>query len=329
MYSIKFVDKKVLKCKEVMKHINSPFCTYEWVVFLEKNQDGQAVVLELTEKENRLAIFVGVIVKKFGVRILGSPFDGWLTPDMGFIRFMAMDDVIAIETVKRYAFKELRCIFLQISDKSIQNDLVLPGVHTEHSRILYKDNSVNLDSLMESFSKNGRRDVRASARKGLVFKEMPFDKEFADAYYDQLIDVFDKQNLKPSYDLQKVYDLVEVFETIPEQVFAVGAFWEGKCVATVFSFGFGNWTYYMGAASYRDYQKYLPNEGLFWEFIKHWNENGISNIDMVGYREYKLKYNPEIIRVPVFMFQKYPFLLKGKELARKAILLYRKLKGLK
>ena len=84
------------------------------------------------------------------------------------------------------------------------------------------------------------------------------------------------------------------------------AFENGECIATVFTLGYQEWAYFTGAASYREYQKYPPNEGLFWEFAKHWSENGIKNLDLSGYREYKLKYNPEIIEVPVIQTEKYP-----------------------
>ena len=61
--------------------------------------------------------------------------------------------------------------------------------------------------------------------------------------------------------------------------------------------------------------------------MKYWNDKGVTNIDMVGYRSYKLKYNPDIIEIPVIIFQKYPFLMFGKKVAMKIIQVFRNVKG--
>lgn len=330
MYLVKPVEVDILKNNNIKEKIESPFCTYEWLMFLKNNQNAQPVILAISEEKEPIAFFVGAIIKKAGIKILGSPFEGWLTPDMGFVKIEDFDINQAIESVKKYAFRELKCCFLQITDKKIKKeDIDLKHVHFETSRVLHIDSSKEQEKILEGFAKNGRRDVRASGRKGLEFTEMPFDNDFSEIYYEQLIDVFKKQNLHPNYDLKKVKDLVQAFKNVPERAYAVGAFCEDKCVGTVFSFGYGKWAYYVGAASFREYQKQLPNEGLFWEFVKHWNEKGIDNIDMVGFRPYKMKYNPEIIEVPTIIFQKYPFLIKGKEYAKKAVELIRKIKGKK
>ena len=318
MYSINQTTLAELQKPEIKACIVSPFCTFEWLSFLEKNQNVSPVVLSIKDNDVEVALFVGAIIKKAFIKILGSPFEGWLTPDMGFIPVQEYDINNAILAIRDYAFNQLGCAFLQISDKKIKKEVVhVKGAYFEESRILYIDSSKSPNEILEGFTKNGRRDVRASGRKGLEFRRMEFDKNFADIYYEQLIDVFEKQNLKPNYDLKKVYDLVDAMKEVPERVFAVGAFFENKCVGTVFSFGFGKWAYYIGAASFRQYQKMLPNEGLFWEFVKYWHEQGIENIDMVGFREYKLKYNPEIIMTPTIIFQKYPLLLQGKHFAKK------------
>lgn len=330
MYRVNSIDIHLLREKEYLLNIETPFCTFEWLEFLKNNQKGTPVAFELSTDIGCNGVFVGVIVRKAGIKILGSPFPGWLTPDMGFIRLGELDINEAINAVRKYAFSALKCAFIQIVDKNIRaENLCVKGMHLGTARVLHIDNSLESEQVLENFSKNGRRDVRAAYRKGVEYRQLPFDRLFAEAYYEQLMDVFEKQNLKPFYDLEKMYDLVDAFEATPERVLASGAFYEGKCIATVFSFGFGKWAYYVGAASYRDYQKLLPNEGLFWEFVKHWNKAGIPNIDMVGYRPYKLKYEPKIIEVPVIELQKYPFLIQGKQLARKVIEQLRKIRGSK
>lgn len=326
MYQVARCD--IDKLLELTAYQKSIFTTYEWICFLKRNQRAEPVLLEMSENDKPVIYFVGLIIKKIGVKILGSPFDGWLSPDMGFIRLKQVDINDVLQTVKDYAFRELKCLFVQIIDKSIRIDDINSNIKYGISRVLYIDNSLEPEAILEHFTKNGRRDVRASGRKGLIFEKVDFNREFVETYYDQLVDVFAKQNLKPFYGLNKMYDLVDAFKDRPERVLALKARLDNKCVATLFSFGYGEWAYYMGAASYREYQKYLPNEGLFWEFIKYWNSKKISNIDMVGYREYKMKYNPKIFEIPIIEFQKFPFLLELKRCAKSVVVFGRKLKGL-
>lgn len=305
------------------------FQTSMWIDFLKKNQSIEPVFLEvLKDNETVCALFVGGIIKKFGIRILGSPFEGWLTPDMGFICLESIDYNVAIRAISAYAFKKKKCLLLQIEDKKINTSDLDDSFEYTVDKLLRIDIDKAPEAILEGFKKNGRRDVRASGRKDVVFEGVPFDKKFVEEHYKQLIDVFAKQNLKPFYSVNKLYDLVEVFENYPERVLAVVAKTsEGKNIASIFSFGYQDWGYYMGAASYRSFQKLLPNEGLFWEFVKFWKMKEIKNLDLVGYREYKLKYNPDIVEKPVVLIGKYKCIITLKNIAKKCVELKREIKS--
>lgn len=326
---VKEVEISVLKHCTSNNIYNTVFSTFEWIEFLEKNQKATPLILELKEEDNGqiLGYFVGLIIKKAGIRILGSPFDGWLTPDMGFIRIKDLNINEALREVAKYAFRKKRCWYVQINDKNIKEDELDNSIKYIPGRIVYLDISKSQDEILNNFKKNGRRDVRAFYRKGARIEKVPFDKRFADIYYEQLIDVFAKQSLEPFYDKQKIYDLAEAFTDKQDCVLALMAFNEDdKCIATLLSFGLGDWAYYLGAASFREYQKLLPNEGLFWEFVKYWNEKGIKHLDLVGYREYKMKYNPDLVSSPVIYFEKIPGMLWMKKKARNIIMKVRKIK---
>ena len=328
--NVRRVSKEELKTYSKSGYGNTVFTTYEWISFIEQNQKAEPVVLELFDREKKVGLFVGLVVKKMGVRILGSPFEGWLTPDMGFIYIDRFDVNEALQCVARYAFKTLKCLYVQICDKRIKIEDLKSNIKYQTRTLLKLSISSDVENIVSGFIRNGRRDVRASMRKGLEAKKVPFDNDFVDMYYSQLIDVFDKQNLKPFYNKQKLYDLVDAFKDSPEKVFAVAIFSEdNKCVATIMSLGFNQWGYYLGAASYRDYQRYLPNERAFLCFVEHWSTLCINDLDLVGYREYKMKYNPELIDVPVIYFEKIPGLLKIKGIMRKAISFVRVLRGKK
>lgn len=327
-YDIERLAPEFLLELEAKGYGGTVFTTYAWVKFLEKNQQAEPVVLALYQAGQMRAVFVGAIVKKAGIRILGSPFEGWLTPDMGFIRLGDVEINAALKGIARYAFRKLKCWFVQVCDKSIHPQELERGIRYSTTPMLFLDASPEEESILEHFTKNGRRDVRAFDRKGAHIVEVPFDRAFAERYYEQLIDVFAKQGLKPFYSLEKMYDLVDAFRDCPERVLALEARLEDEtCIATVFSFGYRQWGYYMGAASFREYQKYLPNEGLFWAFVRHWNGKCVPSLDLVGYRKYKMKYAPELIEVPTIVFERVPGLLFMKNTARAAVTQLRNIKG--
>jgi len=329
MYSIKEIDKSLFESSLKNNPPHTIFTSKEWISFLEKNQNGRCIVLELSMDQNVVAYFVGLIIRKIGFKILGSPFNGWLTPDMGFVCIKEINYSEALKDVVSYVFTNHICHYLQICDKNILSDCIEIKHKVETTKLLMIDLEKSEEDLLSNFTKNGRRDVRASGRKGVIVRHVEFDKAFADIYYDQLIDVFAKQNLTPHYSRQKVYDLVDAFKDSPDSVIALEALnEEGEIIATVFSFGYGNWAYYVGAASFRDYQKLLPNEALFWEFVLSWKRRGVKYLDLMGYREYKMKYNPVVIEIPRIIFEKIPGIFLGKEVTSHAIGLFRGLKGL-
>jgi hypothetical protein len=75
--------------------------------------------------------------------------------------------------------------------------------------------------------------------------------------------------------------------------------------------------FYWGAASYRAYQKYCPNELLMFEAIKRMKEAGVFLLEMEGIRPYKEKYNPIQYSKPQVLVAKYPFVIPMKKFAKK------------
>lgn len=60
------------------------FQSAEWLSFLCKKQNLEAVIAAVKEDGQLQGFFFGLIAEKFGLRILGSPFRGWTTYFMGF-----------------------------------------------------------------------------------------------------------------------------------------------------------------------------------------------------------------------------------------------------
>lgn len=328
MYLVEQISVDELSELEKNNYDQTIFQTSLWIQFLIIDQNIKPVILKIYENEDLKGVFVGGIIKKFGIKILGSPFEGWLTPDMGFIDINNLNFMEAISSVKKYAFNNLNVHFIRIISKNINDNDVSELDNIYYSKTLVLDLKKNSEELLKSFTKRGRKSIRQSGRKGAIFKKVNFDDEFIDIYYNQLEDVFAKQRLKPFYGKRKLQNIASVFYENQQYIDAFVAYSpDNEPIASRFSFIYNNWAYGMGSASYREFQRYLPNEGLYWNFLNNCLEKEVEFLDMVGYRNYKLKYNPELKEVPVIILEKYPGLIKLQDLAKRLVVLARNIKG--
>lgn len=325
MYNVEQISIEEYGKLEYDTYCDTVFQTFEWLRFLKINQKAEPICLRILENGICVAVFVGAVIKKCGVRILGSPFEGWLTCNMGFVHLKEFDVNVALLTVRKFAFKELKCLYVQITDYNIGVDELASSIKYYTIRRPSIDGGQALENVLSGFSAHGRRDVRAALRKNEV-EEVSFDRAFAQEYYDQLVDVFDKQNLTPFYGIDKVIDLAQTVGGSKSYCACVRDE-NGKSIASIMTLGYGKWAYYLGAASYRENQKTMPNEALFWSFIEYWKSKGITNFDLVGFREYKMKYNPDLSEIPVIYFERIPGLFRLKNIAYKGISLIRKVRG--
>src|SRR5438093_1606025 len=92
------------------------FQTPAWLAFLAESQGAEPVLAALREGNDTLGYFTGCVVKKFGLKFLGSPLRGWSTPYMGFNLLPSVPRRLAIEALSDLAFKQLGCIHLEVTD---------------------------------------------------------------------------------------------------------------------------------------------------------------------------------------------------------------------
>ena len=155
---IKEIDFNELKTIELNFKISTPFLTYEWLKFLEKDKKIKPVLLSIVENDILKAYFVGGIEKKFGLNIFGSPFEGWLTSNMGFITINEFNINDALLEIKKFLFKVKKCAFIRIVDYSIQEkDLNNIRIY-EKIPLVYFDNSRDTDTILKEFKQSTRME---------------------------------------------------------------------------------------------------------------------------------------------------------------------------
>jgi len=276
----------------------SPFQTREWLDFLAASQGGEPVVARLRDGSATVGWFSGMIVKRFGVRILGSPFQGWTTGPMGFNLEPGVDRRAAVDALLRFGFKDLRCLHVELLDRRLGFD-ELDGIRGEAAT--YESFELDLtrpeDELFAAMSSACRRAVRKSEKSEVVVEIATADG-FADEYYEQLEDVFAKQDLRPPYSVERVRELIDHVEPSGRLLLLRALSPDGKRIATAIYPAYNDIAFFWGGASWRSDQILRPNEAVFWFAIRELKRRGIATLDMGGGGEYKRKYGVEEVRLP-------------------------------
>ena len=292
--------------------------TPAWLAFLSRTQHGELVFGALREGRETIGYFTGLIVRKLGLRILGSPFPGWSTDYMGFTLSAGADRRQAVQALIGFAFQELGCVHLEIMDRNLTvSDLGGLGVQHRVYRGFEIDLTRDEDELFSNMTSACRRCVRKAEKEG-VFIEEAHDREFADEYYAQLKDVFAKQSLVPTYGIERVRQLITHMHPTGHLLLLRARDRNGRCVATGIFPHMNGVMYFWGGASWRHHQLLRPNEAIQSYAMKIGKQKGLRTYDMGGGGEYKRKYGGSEIEVPWFRKSKYPWIGYLREMAQQS-----------
>lgn len=304
------------------------FTSKKWIDFLIETTRGKPIFIEIYDLDlKHIGYFTGIIIKKLGIKILGSPFKGWSTPYMGFDISKTQLTAELINQTIDFIFKTVKVHYIEISEyKLIYNSEKLIASR----KIIYRkcntlilDVTPEEDILFVNFKSDVRNFVRQFEKRGAYVQIVDPNEEFAERYYDQLKDVFKKQNLVPTYNEAKVKSLMRNLKgnIICAEVCSP----DGKSIASVIILFYNKFAYYWGGASYKEYQKYRPNEALQWYIIKLLHKNFFENYDMIGVRPYKMKYKPDSYTYTTIICAKSRFLIFLRDMASKMFYKSRKL----
>ena len=298
------------------------FTTLPWLQYLlEDNKGSQLILIRITKNDKDfVGYFTGILIRKFGIRIIGSPFRGWSTCYMGFDLKCADEKLAVLRELKDYLFREYRCLYMEITDRDIKMEEAQKEYRVKIADTLELRIDRTDEELFSVFKTDCRNFIRQFERRGAVLEIAEPVDEFAEEYYSELIDVFAKQNLVPTYSLDKVKSLLKSLRDSGEVLCLRVRDPEGKIIASsIYPF----W----GGASLRPYQKYRPNEYMIWKAIQYWRERGVEVFDMVGVRDYKKKFGSHYEEYPCIIITRYKGLILLRDMAEKFYFAWDKVKG--
>lgn len=297
-----------------------------WLEFIRTFTGGEIVVAALQDQGCIVGYFSGILFKKFGVPILGSPFRGWTTGYMGFNLEPGIPRAKALACLERFAFKELGAWHLEVTDRHLGRDEGIElGFVPRTMEGYLTDLSQSEDRLFANMSSACRRAVRKSEKEGVVVEEAP-PEGFAAEYYRHLQDVFAKQGMTPTYGLDRVRTLIDLVHPSGDLLLVRARRKDGLGIASAIYPGFNRMSLFWGNGSLRQYQKLRPNEALHWFAMRHWKARGITEHDWGGAATYKAKYGVEAFTVPAFRKARWKSVQWARDLAERAYYFPRRLK---
>jgi CelD/BcsL family acetyltransferase involved in cellulose biosynthesis len=285
------------------------FQTREWLEFVATTQRAEPVLAVVHDGATDAGYFTGLLIKRFGVRILGSPFPGWATDYLGFNLATGVNRRAAAEALIRFAFGPLRALHVELCDRYLRPE-DLHGSRFEidcSHRTFVIDLTGDEADVFAHMTSACRRAVRKGVKVG-VHVEVASGQSFADEYYEQLRAVFARQSLVPTYSVQLVRQLIRHLEGTDRLLLLRALDPDDRPIATSIFLAFNDTAHFWGGASVREHQILRPNEAMFWYAMRWAREKGCSTMDMGGGGEYKRRYGAQELRVPRFRCSRMPFL---------------------
>ena len=326
MFTFKRIDfDSIDKKNKAFSNATEIFTTYEWLKFLKKGCNVDILILQIFCNGKEVGFFYGGIIKKYGVRIVGSPFNGWNTPYMGFCLNKNVDANDIVVDLWNYLKKEYKIMYFQLCDKKLDYDKLKKKKLRVNLASTYGLNlAEEEDIIFSKFSKHCRKNINFFERKGAYIKELSPKDNFSNDFYNMIIKVFANQKLKPPYTKEK-FDIL--IKSIPKEMsLYIGAFNpSGKCIGYLASYYCEKNCYTLISATDRE-ENYKQKNYLRWYAIKYWKRRRVTHLDMIGMRPYKLEFNPLIESFCVVSFSKFRALFFFKFIASKMYWILNKIK---
>jgi hypothetical protein len=266
------------------------FQTPAWLRFLTATQREEPIVAALREEDRTVGYFTGLLMRKLGLRILGSPFPGWSTPYMGLNLMPGVERRAALKLLVGFAFSELKCAHFEMVDlhATLENASGLALEHTMHPTCVI-DLTAGEKDLWASMNGSARRAIRKAEKSGVTIEEA-HDLQFADEYFAQLQDVYAKQKLAPPLDVERIRALIRILEPAGMLLMLRARTADGLSIASGLYPFYNHTLFVLGNASWREHQNLRPNEAMHWYAMRWGGRRGIVHCNMVGNKEFKKKF---------------------------------------
>ena len=278
------------------------FHSAAWLSFLEASQDAEIVLAVVRDGSRPVGHFVGAIVRRYGVRILGSPLRGWGTQVMGFLLEPGVDRGAAARALLPFAFDELGVLDVELADRRLTAaGMATSGYRQMAGRTYVVDLGRPEEDIFRAMNAKTRQYVRRAERTGLR-AEPATDLGFADEFHGHLREVFARQGLVPPYGVERVRQLIEHVGPSGQLLLLRIRAPTGETLATGLAIGRNSIAVNWAAALPRAHAGQHPIQLFWWEAMRYWRARGATVYDMGGDGAYKARYGG--VETPALSFHR-------------------------
>jgi Acetyltransferase (GNAT) domain len=298
-----------------------------WIEFIQSSQEAEPVVAAVEDNGCPRGYFTGLLVRRYGFSILGSPMPGWTSAFMGFNLEPGVSRRAAAEALIPFAFDSLGCSHLELHDYHLTLSQV-GGLGFEHTTWtgLQVDLTPPEDEIFAAMQGRCRTAIRKASREGVVIEEGD-GIDFAEDFYPQLVDVFAKQGLVPPYGVGRVRDLIRCVYPSGRLLLLRARGPDGECIATGIFPASNRVMHFLAGASWRHHQRLNPNEPLVWHAMRYWKARGVETCDLGYLLDYKRKFGGRELEIPFFRRSRSSAVATMRNLAEQAFLTRQRLRG--
>jgi hypothetical protein len=288
-----------------------------WLEFVQEITGGEIVIAQIELDGQTAGFYSGILFRRCGVPILGSPFRGWTTAYMGFNLHPDVSRLEVLSGLDHFAFRQLGCLHYEVIDRWLtMDDGVDLGIAHRTIRNFQTDLTRTEDELFADMSSACRRAIRKSEKSGITI-EHAAPEGFAEEFYSHLQDVFAKQGMTPTFGVDRVQKLVRHVYPSGDLLLARVRDPEGRSIATGIYPGFRNFGLFWGNGSLRPHQIHRPNEALHWHAMRYFKQKGIPLYDWGGRATYKAKYGVSTFSVVAFRKSRFSVIQYARDAAEK------------
>ena len=159
MYEFEIIDFQDVNISEFNGFPNKLlFTTIPWLEFLKVNKGVDPLIVRIKFNKKYIGYFTAGIKNMFGIKIVGAPFRGWVTPFMGLDLLDDNDNELRISILKelwQFLKNTTSAMYMEVIDYNIlQKDLANHNVKWILSQDLECEISNHEEDIIQSFKKS-------------------------------------------------------------------------------------------------------------------------------------------------------------------------------
>lgn len=283
-------------------------------------QGCKPFVVSISNVDNCIGYFVGTIIRRAGLKIIGSPNEGLGIAHQGLCMIEEISVTERLDIYKSFAnwaFKNRYGQFIQIEDfqlriKDVQDysDIKFQGHDCS-----WIDLTQTEDEILHNMEyKSCRYMINKAIKNGYYVREAHDPYTFLDLHFKQHIEVMKRHNKsaeKPKKNMKWLID-----STLGSSLLILEAVSpEGEVVVTaIFNVNHQNAHFFSRACYSKDLSS-GANELIMWEAMKRCKEKGAKWFNNSGCGKFKLKFGAIREYKPRLFFAKYDCLISARQIA--------------